>query len=382
MLKDWQIKFSKSFSRYPNLFTELDFEEQDTLSDLFDLLEKSGTEVLDDAVVSHLLDNSSYISELSYFITLMSHHQCLNRLMLNHLFSNHYLPDLKVSIHTLSQRLMLSKDTLFFLFSSRNPQACVQFILRALSKGVDIAIIKNFLSQQVALEGLNYTITLFDLSHFSYKTQHFQKFADLTWVLANPLCQTIFGARLRGFSDYSVITEVLNDTAADNIIKQVSLAQGENKVKIFFDFFTSFRPFPPSPKYIVEVNVSHWVTAALTHYCKATIAASTSPQDLLQTQKMIATLRKKGGDKVIFDKIKYEVASHIESEDLCSSRTYDDLMEEIWSALNQPQVHLETFTNDLHQAKGYAGFFDEGLRKQFSTQGMDGAQVHEKNLSL
>lgn len=374
MLKDWQIKFPKSFSRYPNLFTELDFEEQDALSNVFDLLDKFGTGLLDDTVVSHILDNSSFISELSYLITSMSHLQCLNQLMLNHLFTNHNLPDLKESIHTLSKQSMLSKDIIIFIFSSRNPQACVQFILRALPNGVDFLVIQKFLSQQVALEGLTDTITLFDLSNFSYKPQYFQKFADLTWVLANPLCQTIFGARLRGFSDYSVNSEVLNDTDADKIIKQVCLAHGENKTKIFFDFFTSFRPIPPSPKYIVEVKVSHWVAAALTHYCKATIAAGSSRQDLLQIQNMIATLRKKGGDKFIFDKIKYEVASLIESEDLCSSRTYDELMEEIWSALNQPQVHLETFTNDLHQAKGYPGFFDEALRKQVPTERMDRAQ--------
>jgi hypothetical protein len=78
---------------------------------------------------------------------------------------------------------------------------------------------------------------------------------------------------------------------------------------------------------------------------------------------MIATLRAKGGDKSIFDKIKYEIASEIESEDLCSLREYDDLMNEIGLAVNQPQVNLETFEDQLNKRSGYPRFFVQPMEQ-------------------
>ncbi|HBD9374799.1 TPA: hypothetical protein KLD42_001673 [Legionella pneumophila] len=335
MLKDWQVKFPKSFEQFPNLFTELDFEEQEYLSQLLHLINNAGTGLLDEETVSRIFDNSSHISELTALISLISNLKCLNKSMLNYLFTNHYLPDLQESIDTLSSQTSLSTDVVTFLFSTKNPQDCVEFMMRALKNGVDLTNIVNYLSQHVDLAGLNRAITLFDLSSFNYKQEHFPKFSILSSVLANPLCQTIFDARLRGFSDYSELSEPLPSIDANEIINQlVDLVDEETKAQIFFDFFVPFRPFPPSQKYIVDVDVADKVAR------------------VLQAPEMKSTLRMKNGVRVVFDKIKYEIASHIESEDLCSTRNYKDLMNEIWSILNQ-----------LHKGHGYQGFFAEELRQ-------------------
>ncbi|KTC92334.1 hypothetical protein [Legionella cincinnatiensis] len=380
MLKDWQIKFPYSFAQFPNLFTELDFEQQETLSQLLHVIEQAGGGLLDGDTVFHILNHSSDLSELTYLIILMSDLKCMDKSMLNHLFTHHYLPDLQESIDVLSNHTIITSDVVKFLFSIRNPQDCVGFMMRALQKGVELSAILNYLSQNVTLEGINGALTLFDLSSYSYKPEHFPKFSAIAKVLANPLCQTIFESRWRSFSDYAVIAEPLNSTDADEIINRlISTVDEETKIHIFFDFLTSFRPFPPSQKYIVDVNIGDKVTTALTNYCKSRIAASVSDENSLAVREMITTLRKKGGNKIIFDAIKYEVASEIESEDLCSTRKYEDLMDEIWSALNQPQIHLETFEDKFYKNREYPSFFAEALKHQTGTVSLDMMDIEQKD---
>ncbi|KTD11882.1 hypothetical protein Lgra_1340 [Legionella gratiana] len=383
MLKDWQIKFPHSFAQFPNLFIELDFEKQETLSQLLHLIEQTGRGLLDEDTVLHILNNSSYLSELTSLIILISDLKCLNKSMLNHLFTNHFLPDLQESLDVLSNHTIITAEAVTFLFSTRNPQDCVGFMMRALQKGVDLTGLLNYLSRHVALEGLNRAITLFDLSSFSYRKEHFSVFCVITEILANPLCQTIFDARWRSFSDYTIISEPLSATDADEIIRQlIDVVDEETRIRTFFDFFASFRPFPPSQKYMVDVNISDKVTAALTNYCKSIIAAIANDEDSLQVREAIATLRKKGGNKIIFDKIKYEIASDVESEDLYSMRTYDDLMDEIWVTLNQPQLHLETFDDKLHKGRRYPSFFTEALRQQsfrMDTVSQDMMDIEQKD---
>ncbi|AUH71275.1 hypothetical protein [Legionella sainthelensi] len=380
MLKDWQIKFPNSFAPFPNLFTELDLEQQETLSQLLHLIEQAGVGLLNDDTVFHILNHASYLSELTCLITLISELKCMNKSMLNHLLTHHYLPDLQESIDVLSKHMMLTSDVVKFLFSIGSPQDCVGFMIRALQKGVGLTVILNYLSQNVTLEGLNRALTLFDLSGYSYTPEHFPTFSVIAKILANPLCQTIFDSRWRSFSDYTIISEPLNSTDADEIIKQlVDSVDEETKIRIFFDFFASFRPFPPSQRYIVDVNIGDKVTTALTNYCRLRIAAIASDESSLQVQKMIATLRQKGGDQIIFDTIKYEVASEIESEDLCSMRKYQDLMDEIWVALNQPQIHLETFEDTFHKCRGYPSFFAEVLRAQTATVSQDMMDIEQKD---
>lgn len=388
MLKDWQIKFPRSFERFPNLFINLDLEGQEALSQVLYFLEQTETGLLDEETVSHLFANSSYLSELIYLISFLSGLKCLNKPMLNYLVTNLSLPALQESMEILSAQTHITAEMAAFLFSTRNPQDCAAFMTRAFTNSVDLTVVLNFLAQHVALDGLSRAITLFDLSSYGYRKEHFLRFGALTKVLENPLCQTIFDARLRGFSDYTIISEPLSSIDADEIVKQlIDVIDEEAQIRLFFDFFAEFRPFPASQKYIVDVGEK--VTAALMNYCESTIAAIASPQDCLQAQAMIATLRKEGGNKIIFDKIKYEIASEIESEDLCSMRTYDRLMDEIWLALNQPQVNLDTFADRFPKSLGYPNFFAEALRRQSlsaDTNSMDMMDCEEKdktnNLSL
>lgn len=387
MLKDWQIKFPYSFAPFPNLFIELDFEQQETLSQLLHLTEQAGVGLLNGDTVFQILNHSSYLSELTYLIILLNDLKCLDKYMLNHLFTHHYLPDLQESIDVLSNHTRLTSDVVKFLFSVRNPQDCVGFMMRSLQKGTGLPDILDYLSQHVTLEGVNRALTLFDLSGYRYTPEHFPKFSVIAKVLANPLCQTIFDSRWRSFSDYTEISEPLNSTDADEIINQlIGLVAEEDKIRTFFDFFASLRPFPPSQKYIVDINIEDKVTTALMSFCKSKIAAIASNEDSLQVQAMITTLRKKGGDNAIFDTIKYEVASDIELEDLYSMRKYEDLMDEIWSALNQPQPHLETFEDTFHERREYPCFFAKALRFQTATVSQNKMDIEQKdkmnNLSI
>lgn len=262
----------------------------------------------------------------------------------------------------------------------------LNFIGRALKAGVNFPIILNFLSQNVALEGLSRALTLFDLSRrFSYRQEHFAWFGLLSKVLANPLCQTIFDARWRCFSDYMLPSEPLKPDDADAIIERLASLAEKNKVRTFFDFFVRFRPFPGSQDYIVEIDVADRVNTALYFYCKATIAAIKTQADFRAAQKMITALRKSGGDVSIFHKIKYEVASSIESADFCSTRDYSMLMDIIWSALNQPQVNLSDFTGDFQNRRALIGSALRGqsfLTGSVSSNTIDQDNEQKTNLSI
>lgn len=179
MLKDWQLKFPYSFAQFPNLLTELDAEQQETLSQLLHLIDQAGVGLLDGDTVFHILNYSSYLSELTYLIILINDLKCLNKSMLNHLFTNHYLPDLQESIDVLSNHTMLSSDVVTFLFSIKNPQDCVGFMMRALSTGVELTVILNYLSQNVTLEGVSRALTLFDLVVIAIRQNIFQNLVSL-----------------------------------------------------------------------------------------------------------------------------------------------------------------------------------------------------------
>lgn len=226
----------------------------------------------------------------------------------------HSLCALLNSIESSEPQTLDEADRLYRILDTLKSYAA--FMQRALANHVHLSVIQTFLSEQITPEGMSHAIDLFNLSHFSYNTQHFKTFKILSDLFENPLCQTIFDARLRTFSDYDDPSEPLNFDEADNIINQlISLRDQEARVRAFFDYFASFRPYPSSQRYFRAIKAADIIPRFNTRNASD------------------------------FDHMKYEIASHIESEDLCSTRTYDDLMQEIRDALNQ---HL----------KRTPGFFD------------------------
>ena len=301
MLMEWQRKFPQCFESNQSLFTELTFDEQERLSCL---------------------------------LTTVEEHGLLNE-------------------ETVSCILSLSAETRAFSLSMSDPYHSIQFILRAGAAKVDAAVAMHFLSQRVAMSGLSRAITLYDFSHFDYREVNFPTFSALATVLAIPLCQTIFDARLRSCALFSMPSEPLNASVADGIIHQlIALRDEELKICVFFDYFAQFRPFPESQTYIVEDAVATEVTEALASYCASRIHAIENAEDYIQVRQMIKTLRTTGGDKALFEQIKYAVANAVVSRDWCSTQSYMNLMAEIWQALKKPQVDLEQFSEQLLSSKG------------------------------
>ena len=171
----------------------------------------------------------------------------------------------------------------------------------------------------------------------------------------NPLCQTIFDARLRSFSDYSQSFEPLGyHSVADRIITSLQeSADEEQRIAIFFDYFTHYRPFPGSQRYIVDIDLADKVLNALTTYCQERIAAINTREDYLTTKQLIKQIQHCGGNQFLFDTIKYDVASAIEAEDMCSMRTYADHMNAIAEVLKKPQTSLADFSESLKNSTGY-----------------------------
>ncbi|MDR3503853.1 MAG: hypothetical protein P4L79_14845 [Legionella sp.] len=299
MLKNWQKKFPQNFQEHPNLFTELTPSAQDALSDL--LINLDELELLNERSLNCILDNAT------------------------------------------------------------NPIEYIELITQMLKAGINAELIPDFLSKFVAINGLSRAIRLFDLSSFAYNEEHLLMFSILTKVLANPLCQTIFDARLRSFSDYSIPNEPLLPQNANNIIQQLyDLKDEESRIRTFFNFFTQFRPVPCSQRYLTATDSATQVAMALESYCAAKIETISTYQDSLEVKEMIQILQTQGGNETHFEALKYIIASDLEAENWASTKDYDQLMQEIWQALTQPQTDLRDFST-LNENSNRARFITAAL---------------------
>ncbi|MDA9272025.1 hypothetical protein N9Q05_01410 [bacterium] len=226
----------------------------------------------------------------------------------------------------------------------------VHFIIQ--TKTIDFESVNRFLSQEKRIDGLSRATTLFELSSFDYSLENLEHVGLLADVLANPVCQAIFDARLRRFSDYTTYSEPINTTFADDLITQLYAEPDVDKrIPLFFDALSTLRPFPPSQKYMKGLTVADEVMIKLKAHCNEIIQTIDSREDYANAQRMIKPLRRQGGDHVMFDAIKYAVATAIVSGDLYSTLSYDELMAEIRTALFKPQIDLDSFANELNAAK-------------------------------
>ena len=372
MLKTLQIMFPEVFEQYPELFSKLNSKQHDRLSALFTLIEKHESTLINKRTVRRILKNAiNNLPELEYLIHLLLKYNCLNRYTLRWLFRNHEIAQLKESVERLSRFMPLSAETITFLLSMHHAADCVAFINRATKTGIDFDSIDHFLSEQRSLNSLGRAVTLFDhCKKLGYGKEHFQQFSILMKILDNPLCRTIFDARLRCFSDYSSPSDSLKSQDIDDLITKLCvLDTEEDRVSLFFDFFAKMRPFPDSQKYLTKLNVAAQVTRALNSYCTSEIETVDSQEDYLNTVYRIKALRAKGGDAEHFEAIKYDIACWIETEDLCSTRNYKQLMDEISKALSKPQVNLDSFDKKLENTTGYREYVRAGLTKSSPIMG-------------
>jgi len=332
MLSNWQRKFPEWFHQHQSLFIQLDAGSQNQLSQLLTLLETK--ELLDEKTLDCLLKKVYY-----------------------------GLDKLKKNIESLSELTPLSADILLLLLSHCDPESCVKFIGASIAAKGDIEMVKHFLSHHIKMNALSRALALFERSHFDFRQDHLPLFCVLTDILAIPLCQTIFDARCRTDSDYEIPRDPINSSVADAIInKLVALPDEESKVRTFFNFFAEFRPIPASQRYMIDVvDVASLVTMELTADCEAQIRVIQSVEDFVKTQQMIKKLKMKGGDKDVFDRIKYSVANAIVSMDWYSTQRYEQLMEEIWQALSVPQETLSGFTELFEKTQIYLQVAGEAL---------------------
>lgn len=360
MLSDWQKKFPESFRYYQSRILCLDDDSQQQLFGVMALLETKG--LLTEKIVNLLLkDGITCLEPLNYLIEMMVRLESLSLDALERLFESNILA-VKDSIEFLSNVIPVSSKILLFILSKVYPEECAHFIARSVAANVDIEIINVFLFNHIKMNGLSRALFLFGRSQFDFSQENLPMFCALTEVLAIPLCQTIFDARTRAQSDYDIPSEPIRLPIANDIVNQlVALPDEESKVRTFFNFFTRFRPMPSSQKYMVEIDVASMVVAVLSKDCETTIHSIQCRDDLLKAQQRIKKLKLRGGDKEDFDKIKYEVGNWIESMDWYSTRSYEQLMEEIWQALSVPQAELSSFTELFEETTVYLQAVGEGL---------------------
>jgi hypothetical protein len=324
-----------------------------------------------DAHSAFMLDAEEHQSNLMILLTQLDERQLLDESMMDGLLKLHdsfkgYLPALHELLLETINRSILSLDILVLLGNNSDPVSCMNFMIRAHDAHADAALIHSFLSHQTIVNGLSRAMTLFDLSCFEYSSQAFEQWRTIATVLANPLCQTIFDARLRGFSDYTACSEPIDPMFADGLITRLHAEQNkEKRIELFFNACATLRPFPPTQKYMKPIDVSLIVEVTLTSYCQKMIQSIACQEDEDNVRDMIKALQTTGGKLAIFESIKYQVAHVIESEDLYSSRTYQQLMDEIGHALSQPQMYITPLPSEWQQSKAYCQITPE-LKGKFT----------------
>lgn len=218
---------------------------------------------------------------------------------------------------------------------------------------IDGAVTKSLQDRLLDVSGLPQAIELYALSSYDYSEEHRSLFYSLARLLENPLCQTIYAARWRVFSDFYEPVEPIDLAFANDLIQNLSKASEHEKVAVFFDTLAELRPFPPSQKYLVDLDIEQHILNALGKYCLSSIEEIKTTADAEKIRHMLWCLKTVGGDKTIFDAIKDAVGAAIESEDWASTRSYEQLMHEIWCALAQPLPSLSDFTEELQSSRAY-----------------------------
>lgn len=349
MLEAWQSLFPEVFEAHPHSKTWME-EEQFILNKVLNKISDMG--LLHSDVVDCLLSKPPLaLQVLPGLLECLSAYNYLDNIRLHSVLSYRHLDELNESIFQLLEKFHLTPEVFELLLASKQPQDMVYFILHATEHEADLASICHYLTHEVTEDGVSRTTTLFAQGTMSFYSR---TFASISTLLANPLCQTIFDARLRGFSDYSITVEPLNKTSADKIINQLTrLNSYEDQVATFFDFFAEYRPFPPSSSYVVEIDMLGMILTPLTAYCEKQIETIETKEDYLKVKQLITQLKTKGGDEEVFYAIKHAIASDIEHADWCSRRSYKQHMEDIWAELERPQVWLSNFTHELENSPGY-----------------------------
>ncbi|WP_131776450.1 hypothetical protein [Legionella impletisoli] len=240
----------------------------------------------------------------------------------------------------------LSQDEQDYIKRSNNPETCAAWIVRTHKDQEELREAICFLEQLAPINSLEQALLIFDASHYPYRRTHFHYVQTLAEVLANPLAQTIFSARLRCFGWYATPSDPLE--SLDNIDKFIEelyqLKTEDEKIRYFFDYFAILRPHPFSQRDIEEINIDDTVCAVLSCHCEALVQSVQTAEECEAAKRFIRQLRFYGGDRVLFNKLKYQIASQIESKESGVTRRYDELMDDIWQHFQTPKPHMIKFS--------------------------------------
>lgn len=210
---------------------------------------------------------------------------------------------------------------------------------------------------------VNHALELFQISDLPYTLENWPKFKVLVTVMSNELAATIYLARFRTFSDYSLPEESLYPSKVQECLDKLSsLMEYEKQICYFFDFFSEYRPLPPTQKYAKDVDVLDIVESEIITYCQTLIRSAKTKNDYISVKQCLNNFGKHGLSAT-FDLLKYRIASTIESEDLYSQRNYVQLMSEIKECFQKLKFQPQEYSELLINCDGYKDMMNEARIK-------------------
>lgn len=191
---------------------------------------------------------------------------------------------------------------------------------------------------------------LFEISKLSYCKTNWQDFEFLVKLLSNKLCFTIYTSMYRSFCDYASFSEPLSENSVRDLLATLkAFSTDEEQISYFFNFFLKFKQLPLSQKYPyyeiedLKIRLEEFI---IPQFCLDQIQYINTEEDRILFEKWIGGLIE-SGPIALFEALKFEAATIMETENYYLKLPYAELMQTIKNCFLNITLDSQTYQGIL-----------------------------------
>lgn len=197
---------------------------------------------------------------------------------------------------------------------------------------------------------LREALALFEISKLSYCKTNWQDFEFLVKLLSNKLCFTIYTSMYRSFCDYASFSEPLSENSVRDLLATLkAFSTDEEQISYFFNFFLKFKQLPLSQKYPyyeiedLKIRLEEFI---IPQFCLDQIQYINTEEDRILFEKWIGGLIE-SGPIALFEALKFEAATIMETENYYLKLPYAELMQTIKNCFLNITLDSQTYQGIL-----------------------------------
>lgn len=345
MFRHIQTKHPAIYEKHHTLFSELTSHQKMQLLSLLRVLES--VEALEDGVLDVLLEKAKpeNYHVLNELFPLVVANISITPAFLASLLSKPLDSALVMAVREAIDKTLLDEHVFTLLHASDYPMFALDACHKLITDDSPLTLPerKTFLNDLPSLEGINDALDMMKRSGIEFSKETFcSTCRALSPLLNNPLIKVIYESRLRVFSDYAEPHDGLDEMMAKKLIGiAISERDEVHKIKNMFDTLVELRITPPTLKYYEEtrIDVTQLCRDMLEQYFNKQFAKASSLDEKRRCQAALLRVHRTNALQ-LFDALKYAIGAQIETIDVYSTRTFDDLMLAIWRAFDNPMPTL------------------------------------------